>query len=937
MSEVQYIGESLWIHYLGHFLLILSFAMSALAAYAYLKDTLHLRNNEESSGWKSIGRSSFTIHGVSMMLIIGMIFYAMGNKMFEYYYVFQHVNTELPSQYIFSAFWEGQEGSFMLWMFWHIILGFVVMAKAKKWESPILFTIALAQLLINTMLLGLHVEVGEWATRIGINPLVLLRQSIDAPIFANADYLSLIEGNGLNPLLQNYWNTIHPPVLFLGFASVIIPFGFAIGGLITGRHKEWLKPAFPWALFSTFIFGVGILMGSAWAYEALTFGGFWAWDPVENASFVPWLTLVAGVHTHLIAKNAGYSIRSTYFLYLISFILVLYSTFLTRSGVLGDTSVHSFTEMGLEAQLFILIVAFAAMGLGLFIKKYKSIPEPKREESIYSREFWMFIGSLVLLFSAVLIIGATSLPVFNKVVELFNPGYEGLVIKDPIDHYNKYQIWIAVFVSILSGFTVFLRYRSSSIKGMAQKKLMTNLGISVVLSILTYFALASWIDLNMWQFKVLGFLCLFTIYSNVIYLIRTIFKDAKAAAAAMAHAGFALMIIGVLASGLNMSYLSKDPFGQKGLVPDENLGEIVLMYQDFPLFLNGYWVEYQSDTLIERERYYNLSFTKVNEENKVLDQFTLNPSTLLSNDKTKVNAQIPSTKHYVEKDIFTDIVGIPPYKRDIEMAQEIEDTLNYIKYPVMVGDTFGTENFTGRLNSITYVPENRNFNPDNSDFAIGANLEFWRSGVDTTFKIQPVLSLDNALVITIGELINPLSLKVKINDTLMNDLLSPQNELSYESFTIKAGEYIKYQGHEIVLTGFNREPDNRIYEREEGDIAIAAKISVDGQHMVEPIFLIRNDQPMHFNEFIPQTGLHIRFVGINPESEEFTFLVAKDEINENLIVPVEVAENAPRNDWIYLRARVFPGINFFWLGSILMMLGFIYSAGIRIFKKSKIA
>ena len=189
------------------FLLILSFAMSALAAYAYLKDTLHLRNNEESSGWKSIGRGSFTIHGVSMMLIIGMIFYAMGNKMFEYYYVFQHVNTELPSQYIFSAFWEGQEGSFMLWMFWHIILGFVVMAKAKKWESPILFTIALAQLLINTMLLGLHVEVGEWATRIGINPLVLLRQSIDAPIFANADYLSLIEGNGLNPLLQNYWMT----------------------------------------------------------------------------------------------------------------------------------------------------------------------------------------------------------------------------------------------------------------------------------------------------------------------------------------------------------------------------------------------------------------------------------------------------------------------------------------------------------------------------------------------------------------------------------------------------------------------------------------------------------------------------------------------------------------------------------------------------------
>ena len=264
-------------------------------------------------------------------------------------------------------------------------------------------------------------------------------------------------------------------------------------------------------------------MGSAWAYEALTFGGFWAWDPVENSSFVPWLTLVAGVHTHLIAKNAGYSIRSTYFLYLLSFILVLYSTFLTRSGVLGDTSVHSFTEMGLESQLLILIMVFVVLGMGLFGMKYKSIPEPKREESIYSREFWMFIGSLVLLFSAVLIIGATSLPVFNKVAELFNPGYEGLVIQDPVEHYNKYQIWIAVFITILSGITVFLRYRSSEIKAMARKKLYINLGTSFILAAVTFIALSSWLVLGMWQYKVLGFLCLFTVFSNAIYLINITF------------------------------------------------------------------------------------------------------------------------------------------------------------------------------------------------------------------------------------------------------------------------------------------------------------------------------------------------------------------------------------------------------------------------------
>jgi cytochrome c-type biogenesis protein CcmF len=935
MGEVQYLGETLWIHQLGHFLLVLSFAMSALAVYAYLKDTLHLRNHEDSSNWKGIGRTAFTIHGVAMLAVIAMIFYAMGAKMFEYYYVFQHVNTALSQQYIFSAFWEGQEGSFMLWMFWHIILGFIIMAKAGKWESPVIFTIALAQFLINIMLLGIHIEIGDFVTKIGINPLVLLRQAIDAPIFSNADYLSLIEGNGLNPLLQNYWNTIHPPVLFLGFASVIIPFGFALGGLITGKHKEWLQPAMKWSLFSAFIFGVGILMGSAWAYEALTFGGFWAWDPVENSSFVPWLALVAGVHTHLIAKNTGYSIRSTYFLYILSFVLVLYSTFLTRSGVLGDTSVHSFTEMGLETQLLILVGIFTLLGFGLFIAKFKKIPEPKREESIYSREFWMFIGALVLLFSAILIIGATSLPVFNKLVNYFSPGYEGLVIQDPMEHYNKYQIWIGVFVSVLAGSTVFLRYRAQPLKGQALNKFIKRIVISLIGAIVAYALLVQWIDLGFFQYRILAIACFFTVFSNLGYILRSFKTDMRMAAAGMSHLGFGLMIIGVLASGLNQSYISQDPFGQAGVVPEENLNEMVLLYEDFPLFLNGYWVEYNGDTLIDRERYFDVDFTRVDPSNKILDKFNLQPSVLLSNDRTKVNAQIPSTKHYLSKDIFTDIVGLPPYKRDVETAQEIEDTLNYVTYFMGIEDTITTEDFSASLKGITFKPKNKNFNPENSDFAVGADIEFWRNGADTSYKIQPVLSLDNALIITIGELVNPLNLKVKINDTLMNEILLPQQELVFESFTIKAGEYIKYKGHEIILTGFNQNPSSRQFSKEEGDIAISAKINIDSKYDIEPIFLIRNDQPMHFKEYVPETGLHIRFVNINPEDEEFTFMVAKEERDPNWKFPIQIAEDAPRNDWIYLRARVFPGINFFWLGSVLMMLGFLVSVIIRTVKKAK--
>ena len=168
------------------------------------------------------------------------------------------------------------------------------------------------------------------------------------------DYLHLIaDGNGLNPLLQNYWMVIHPPTLFMGFASMVIPFAYAIGGLWEKRYNEWMKPALPWALYAVMILGTGIIMGSFWAYEALNFGGFWAWDPVENASVIPWLTLIAAVHVLIAYKNSGHSYFTATFLVFISFVLVLYASFLTRSGILGETSVHAFTDLGMFWHLVI--------------------------------------------------------------------------------------------------------------------------------------------------------------------------------------------------------------------------------------------------------------------------------------------------------------------------------------------------------------------------------------------------------------------------------------------------------------------------------------------------------------------------------------------------------------------------------------------------------
>ncbi|MBK8820165.1 MAG: cytochrome c biogenesis protein CcsA [Saprospiraceae bacterium] len=229
MSQIQYLGENLWLGQIGHFAIILAFVTALLSAFSFFKAIL---DKEPSGEWKKIGRWSFYIHGISVFVLIGLIFYAMYFQMYEYKYVFDHVSPDLPMRYILSAFWEGQEGSFMLWMFWHIILGFIFIRSNYQMESPVMFIVVICQAILATMLLGFVIPWGEESFKIGSNPTVLLRQMMDAPIFNNANYLSLIKGGGLNPLLQNYWMTIHPPTLFLGFAMTIFPFGFAFGGLL---------------------------------------------------------------------------------------------------------------------------------------------------------------------------------------------------------------------------------------------------------------------------------------------------------------------------------------------------------------------------------------------------------------------------------------------------------------------------------------------------------------------------------------------------------------------------------------------------------------------------------------------------------------------------------------------------------------------------------
>ena len=925
MQEIQYIGEHLLPGRLGHFAVILAFIAAMVSAIGYYYAT-QKHNLPERDGWLKLGRAGFSVHALAVLWVIGSIFYIMLNQYYEYEYAWAHVSDQLPMRYIFSAFWEGQEGSFLLWMFWHLVLGMVLMFKAGRWEAPVLAVLALVEVWLISMLLGFHFGEGF---KLGSSPFLLLRDTMAAPIFSNAEYVELIEGTGLNALLQNYWMTIHPPTLFLGFASTTVPFCYAIAGLWTGDHKGWMAPALKWALFSAGILGIGIMMGGAWAYEALSFGGYWAWDPVENMSLVPWIILIAGIHGNLIARSTGYSIRATYLFYMLTFLLVLYSTFLTRSGILGDTSVHAFTQMGLEWQLVCFILFFAALGFVPLLRLYKKIPAPKQEESISSREFWMFIGMLVLFFSALLISFTTSIPVYNKIFDLVgwltNNNLEGLHRTAPVDpeaHYNRYQLWIAVFIAILSAIAQYLRYRESRWQSY-RNRFIKHVAISSFFTAILGILLLQWINAIAWQYILLVFAAAFAVVANLEYLLITLRGNLKLGASALAHFGFGVMLIGIMASGLNKRIISSNPFAQAGLIDDMDPRRNITLIKDRPMFMNGYWVHYKQDTFDRLTREFEIAFARVNEQLDTVEQFTVRPSTLYNLAMTKVESSNPSTKHYLHRDIFSFVSGLPAEQMDIEAGQAVEDSLKYLQYQVSIGDTIETEKSIVLVEGITMSPVHPDLRIQPGDVALGLHVRARLKSSNEWHESTPALNLRQALAYRYPVQINDLNMRIRLPDEAIYSILSPEQELNFESYKMSEGGSVEISGTHFRLLGLDRNASHPDYVAEEGDIALNALLEItrdDQSRQVRPFFLIRGNRTPYFRTFVPDFGIHVNFSSIDPQTEEFEFRIAFQEKKSEKI-PLEIAENAPRDDLIVLEVIEFPGINLVWSGSILMFLG----------------
>ena len=635
--NTTFIGENLRPGQLGHFFIILSFVASLFSAYCYLR-AVYSKDEAAMLSWRTLARNSFIAHGVSVVGIFAALYYIITHHLFEYNYAWQHSSRALPMKYLFSCFWEGQEGSFMLWTFWHAVLGIIVMRTSKALEPRVMTIIALVQVALSSMLLGF---VFSSEIKIGTTPFTLLRQQMaGAPIFSDPNYLAnfIHDGNGLNIVLQNYWMVIHPPILFLGFASTLIPFSFLIAGLWAGDYKSLVKPMLHWSLFSGAVLGTGIIMGGAWAYESLTFGGYWAWDPVENASLVPWIMLVAGLHTLVIYKSTGRSFILTTVLYSLTYLLVWYSTFLTRTGVLGNTSVHAFTGEG-KSLYWHLIVVLGLLIIGItaiIASKWKRLPRVKTEEHISSREFWMFVGSFVLLLSSAHIIAVTSIPIWSPVVKWFT-GKDVAPPVNPVEHYNNIQVWVAISASLLSASVLLLKFKKSDGR-LAIKRYALLAGIALVITLLIGYSQ----HISTWQYALMLFAAAFGLTASIYYAFFVQSGSLKKRGAALAHFGFATIMIGLLLSSYNKEVISFNTTGRAIFPTDEKKpmqsnkenGENVMMFRNVPMAMGPYWATYLGDSVVEGEDkfIYNIRFEiKDSATRKVKESFVLHPDAFINN------------------------------------------------------------------------------------------------------------------------------------------------------------------------------------------------------------------------------------------------------------------------------------------------------------------
>jgi cytochrome c-type biogenesis protein CcmF len=484
----------------------LFFALASLWGYARV-----LRGDKTAL---SFARRGYAFFALSVVLCALILLLCLARRDFRIEYVYQYSGLELPFHFQLSAFWAGQKGSFLIWLVWGALLGLPLARSAGRDEAPVMGVYLL------TLFGLLFIMVRE-------NPFVMLAETP-------------ADGAGLNPLLQDDWMVIHPPVMFIGYAAGAIPLAFAWAGMWQRDTSRWAARAFPWALGGFMVLGAAILMGGYWAYRTLGWGGYWGWDPVENASLIPWLVGVVLIHGLYLERTKKRYRRLNLVLACLLYLSVLYGTFLTRSGVLADFSVHSFVDLGISRWLVLWLGFFGLGSVYLLATRLRRVPTEPNEDPLISRGAFVMMSTLVVMLSAVLVTFGTSAPLLTRFME--NPGQVGPAF------YNRVHMPLALALALLLIPLPFLTWRGLPMNRLA-KKLLPSAGVGLLAV-----AIALWQGVADVFNLLLIFLAATALASNfhkVIEMMRQAASWSKGLASSggyLAHVGVGVMLLGILAS-----------------------------------------------------------------------------------------------------------------------------------------------------------------------------------------------------------------------------------------------------------------------------------------------------------------------------------------------------------------------------------------------------
>ncbi len=682
----------------------------------------------------NFGRLAYHLMAMLVIVAAALLEYSLLTHQYEYKYVYEYTSKTLPKGILMATFWAGQEGSFMLWLLLTTIVGLILQSYASKrgdLEQRVMavFTLATSFILLMVSPLFKNPFAYIWSEPFfislkNINPSMAHMPFLQSFLFSDGSsgqefvkmnsqlYAALtsagisikhfiMDGRGLNPQLTNFWMQIHPPILFTGFSMATVPFTFAVAAMMKNDYRDWVRQSFPWILAAAGILGLGIMLGGYWAYEMLGWGGYWAWDPVENSSLIPWLVGVAAIHTLLVQRktqNKGDGIgkyaKTNLILCIMMYVLVIYSTFLTRSGVLGDASVHSFVNPGTMVYLFLIIFVgtFLTLGLGMLVYRWKYLTEnAKYDENIFARELSLFTAAVVLCASATIVLVGTSAPIFGHSVDT--------------SFYNQMHLPIAIIIGFLNGLSLLLKWKYTKGEDILKKALPSVAATVVLTALIVLFGGISDI-----MIMLLAFSASFALIVNLEIAVKIIRGNMKMLGAYVSHIGIALFILGVLSTSIYSR--EKDLDLTKGQPQDAF----------------GYQMTFTGYTSIDNNTKYafNINMKKGSKE------FQISPVMYISTFNNGLMRE-PAILTMLTKDFYISPLGYDDGSQNKTQGQQVTMNLGQ------------STKFNGAdIDYTDFVAPDMSTMMGGGDFQMGANLQIKKDG--KIYKVEAIMKKEGRSV-----------------------------------------------------------------------------------------------------------------------------------------------------------------------------------------------